>query len=172
MATKMVFVCSCGVVFDISDSTGMEAHIDANIRHAVSEGYVVAAYNTLDASKDRLVAKIKTHRDEKRLVFDLYAEYPAASGNMFGCAEASQNNWAKLATLDGQGAVTYPYTVTTYDERSSYDLIDIADREALILAIATVVQTERAQAAGYINNVLAALDVAAATAAAAPYLAM
>lgn len=38
MATKMVFVCSCGQVFDIGDSEGVAAHIDANPTHTASEG--------------------------------------------------------------------------------------------------------------------------------------
>jgi len=40
MATKMIFLCSCGAVFSIDDSEDMEAHIDANIDHTVSEAYV------------------------------------------------------------------------------------------------------------------------------------
>jgi Fe2+ or Zn2+ uptake regulation protein len=41
MATKMIFVCStCAAVFDINDTEGMEAHIDANTDHTVSESYV------------------------------------------------------------------------------------------------------------------------------------
>ena len=44
MATKMIFICStCGAIFDINDSEGMEAHIDANIDHTVSEAYVYDA---------------------------------------------------------------------------------------------------------------------------------
>jgi hypothetical protein len=77
-----------------------------------------------------------------------------------------------LATLDSQGAVAYPYTVTTYDERGSYALTDTADRQAATLAVAVVVETERAAAEAYIISVLAATDVAAAQAAASPYLAL
>jgi len=43
MATKMIFICSCGTVFDINDSEGMEAHIDSNTDHTVSEAYVYDA---------------------------------------------------------------------------------------------------------------------------------
>lgn len=39
MPTKMVFVCSCGQVFDIGDSEGVTAHIDANPTHTATEGY-------------------------------------------------------------------------------------------------------------------------------------
>ncbi len=40
MATKMLFLCSCGDSFDIDDSTGMTDHIDANTTHTVTEEYV------------------------------------------------------------------------------------------------------------------------------------
>ena len=43
MATKMLFLCSCGESFEIDDSTGMTDHIDANITHTVSEEYVHAS---------------------------------------------------------------------------------------------------------------------------------
>jgi len=131
---------------------------------------LVAAHTSLPAVQDSLVAQIKSHRDDYRLASVIHAEYPAASGNMFGCSAASQDNWSKLATLDGQGGVTYPYTVTTYDERGSYALIDTVDRQAATLAIATAVEIERASASSYISAVLAATDVDAAKAAAAPYL--
>ena len=131
---------------------------------------LVAAHTSLPAVQDSLVEQIKSHRDGPRLSVTLHAEYPAGSGNLFGCGAASQDNWSKLATLDSQGAVAYPYTVTTYDERGSYDLADAADRQAATLALATVVEVERGLAEGYILAVLAASDVAAAQAAAAPYL--
>jgi hypothetical protein len=133
---------------------------------------LVAAHTSLPAVQDSLVAQIKTHRDGPRLSNDLHAEYPAGSGNLFGCSAASQDNWSKLATLAFMGAVVYPYTVTTYDERGSYALIDTADRQAATLAVATVVEGERALAEGYILAVLAAPDATAAQLAAAPYLAL
>jgi len=131
---------------------------------------LVAAHRDLSEIQDQQVNAIKSHRDGQRLAFDVRAEYPAASGNMFSCSASSQDNWSKLATLDSQGSVTYPYTVTTYDERGSYDLIDTADREAATLAIATVVLTERGVAESYIAAVLATTDSDAARAAALPYL--
>jgi len=39
MATKMVFLCSCGTVFDIGDSDSKTTHIDNNPTHTVTEGY-------------------------------------------------------------------------------------------------------------------------------------
>ena len=132
---------------------------------------LVAAHTSLPAVQDSLVGQIKSHRDGPRLSVDLHAEYPAGSGNLFGCSAASQDNWSKLATLDGQGAVTYPYTVTTYDERGNYALTDTADRQAATLAVATVVEGERGLAEGYILAVIAAPDATAAQLAAAPYLA-
>ena len=133
---------------------------------------VVAAHSGLGAVKDRLVLEIKDHRDGERLTYALHAEYPPASGNMFSCSPASQDNWAKLATLDLQSAVVYPFTVTTYDERASYNLLNTADRESATLTVATVVLAERALAETYIIWVLAATTAAAAQTAAAPYLAM
>ena len=169
--TRMVFSCSCGVAWEIGDAAGMESHIDLNPNHVASEGYVAVAYPDLPAVKDRWISEIKIHRDRKRLVFDLRAEYPAGRGNMFSCSAASQDNWSKLATLDAQGAVVYPSAVPTYDGRGTYNIVNTADREAATLAIATVVITERANAEAYIQAVLAAVDETAAETAAAPYLA-
>tara|TARA_B110000211_G_C13920788_1_gene482649 strand:+ start:179 stop:769 length:591 start_codon:yes stop_codon:yes gene_type:complete len=133
---------------------------------------LVAMHTNLPAVQDSLVGQIKHHRDGPRLSSDLHAEYPSDSGNLFGCGAASQDNWSKLATLDAQGAVTYPYTVTTFDERRDYSLTDSADRQAATLAVATVVETERGLAETYITNVLAATDAAGAKAAARPYLSL
>ena len=133
---------------------------------------VVAAHTSLPAVKGRLLDDIKAHRDSQRLAYDLHAEYPAASGNLFSCSPASQNNWAKLATLDVQAAVVYPFAVTTYNELATYNLIDTADRQAATLAISAVVLGERTLATTYIAAVLAATSAAAAQAAAAPYLAL
>lgn len=130
-----------------------------------------ALVEDLDRTQAALIDAIKSHRDDQRLGLDLRAEYPAESGHLFGVGAASQDNWSKLATLDAQGAVAYPFAVTTWDERGSYDLVDTADREAATLAISTVVLTERAAAEGYIGAVLAASSAADARAAAAPYLA-
>lgn len=38
MATKMVYVCSCGSVFNIEDATDVESHLDSNTTHTVAEG--------------------------------------------------------------------------------------------------------------------------------------
>lgn len=126
----------------------------------------------LDAAKQVILTAIKAHRDEQRLGVDLHAEYPVGSGNWFSCSAASQNNWSKLALLDDRGIVQWPYTVTTYDEELSYDVVDSADLTGIITAVAVVVQMERATAAVYMTSVLAAADLAGAQAAAAPYLAL
>jgi hypothetical protein len=133
---------------------------------------VVAAHSSLPAVQTSLVRDIKYHRDSQRLGFDLQAEYPIASGNWFGCSAASQDNWNKLALLDDRGLIAYPYTVTTYDEMQSYDVMDSADLTGAITAVAAVVQMERATASIYIAAVLSAADVSAAEAAASPYLEM
>lgn len=130
----------------------------------------VAAHSSLPALKASLVDDIKYHRDGQRLGIDLQAEYPIASGNWFGCSAASQDNWNKLALLDDRGLVTFPYTVTTYDETRSYDVVDSADLTGMITAVAAVVRMERATASIYISAVLSAVDAPAAKAAAAPYL--
>jgi len=126
----------------------------------------------LAQTQQNILSDIKDHRDHDRLTNELRAEYPAASGDLFSCSPVSQDNWSKLATLDVQGAVVYPFAVTTYDELATYDLIDTADREAATLAISTVVLTERALAETYITAVLAAVTAAAAQTAADPYLAL
>ena len=123
----------------------------------------------LERTQDFLIKCIKDHRD-LRLATAVLAEYPAASGKMFSCSIVSQDNWSKLATLDSQGAVVYPFRVTTYDERDSYDLIDTADREAATLAVSVEVLTERTSADGYVSAVLAATTAADARSAASPYL--
>lgn len=131
-----------------------------------------ALVEDLASAQAQIIAQIKAHRDGQRLAHDLTAEYPAGSGLLFGCSAASQDNWAKLATLDDQGAIAYPFDVTTADERSAYSLIDTADRQAATLAVSAVVLTERATAAGCVSAVLAAGTIAEAQAAAAPYLAL
>lgn len=124
----------------------------------------------LERTQDFLVKCIKDHRDGVRLEADVLAEYPSSSGKMFSCSIVSQDNWSKLATLDAQGAVVYPFRVTTHDERGSYDLIDTADREAATLAVSIAVLTERASAEVYIAAVLAAVTAPDARVAAEPYL--
>ena len=125
----------------------------------------------LERTQDFLVKCIKDHRDGVRLAVEVLAEYPATSGKMFSCSIASQDNWSKLATLDNQGAVVYPFRVTTHDERDSYELLDAADREAATLTVSIAVLTERAVAEGYISAVLASTTADAARLAADPYLA-
>lgn len=148
------------LVFGAPPSIGDQAQCDA----------VVAAHMSLEIVQDRLVNQIKAHRDEQRLAIDLQAEYPSGSGKLFSCSATSQNNWAKLATLDDQGDVAYPYTVRTYDERDSYDLINSTDREAATLAVAAVVMAERSVAESAIAQVLAATSVSDAEVAALGYL--
>jgi len=98
------------------------------------------------------------------------AEYPASSGNFFSCSISSQDNWSKLGTLDTRGLVTYPFTVTTNDERGTYAIVDSADLTGIIGTVSAAVLTERTLAQGYITAVLAAPDEASAQAAAQPYL--
>ena len=40
MATKMIFLCSCGAVFDIGDSGDVENHLDARQDHVIHEATV------------------------------------------------------------------------------------------------------------------------------------
>ncbi len=130
---------------------------------------VVAAHAGLPGYQDMLVGQIKRHRDGVRME-RVRAEYPAASGNLFSCSTASQDNWSKLATLDGRGLVTYPWVATTADERGSYSIVDSADLTGMIGAVSAAVLTERASAQGAIDSVLAATSQAGADAAAAVYL--
>jgi len=66
--------------------------------------------------------------------------------------------------------VSYPFVVTTHDERSGVSLANSAELTAAITAIGTAVLNERALCAAFIADVLAAGDEAAAHAVAAPYL--
>jgi hypothetical protein len=43
MATRMLFICSCGETFDIDNYAGMDAHLEANPDHTASEEYVHAS---------------------------------------------------------------------------------------------------------------------------------
>jgi len=112
---------------------------------------------------------VSEHRDE-RLATVILAEYPAASGNLFGCSAADQDNWAKLATLDERGLMTYPFRAYTYDHAAHHDIVDSADLTAAIASISLAVMTERNTASGVLDNVAAATTEAAAQAAAEPYL--
>ena len=116
-----------------------------------------------------IITDIKTHRDQ-RFASVVLAEYPAASGNLFGCSMESQTNWGNLATLDALGLVSYPFPVTTHDELVTVVLADSADMTAAVGAVSAAVLAERATASSAISAVLAATTVADAHAAAAPYL--
>ncbi len=131
---------------------------------------LVAAHSSLPGVQDSLVSQIKNMRDSIRLESYILAEYPEGSGNLFSCSISSQDNWAKMSTLDERGLVSYPFTVTTYDERSSYNIVDSADLTAIIGAVSSSVLEERTLAQNYIAAVLAAPDIASAEAAAQPYL--
>lgn len=174
MATKMLFVCSCGATFDIGDSEGVETHLDARQDHIIHEATVhqSTAPDTLVIVQDRLVLQIRAQRDGARLEQQVFAEYPAGSGKLWRCGQQSQSDWSSLVSLDQRGLVSYPFRVFTFDERDHHDLVDSADLTAAVGAVSTAVLTERALAQSYIDAVLAATDEDEAEDAAAPYLAM
>ena len=126
--------------------------------------------DSLLAVQNRLVHDIKNHREYRLNNGYILAEYPASSGKMFSCSAESQNNWGKLGTLDALGLVSYPFTVTTYDERDQYDLTNGVDLKAMIGSVSAEVLAERLVAKGYIEAVLAATDTVLAHQAAEPYL--
>ena len=132
---------------------------------------LVAAHSGLEPFKDVLVGQLKAHRT-KRLESDVQAEYPVAAGNMFSCSEKSQGDWSKLASMQSQGLIQYPFRVYTFDDRGSYDLADAADLTGAVTAISAAVLTERATAQAYIDATLAAADEASAVVAAAPYFSL
>jgi len=174
MATKMMFNCSCGALFDIGNATGMENHIDIHIAHAVVESvvHISTTPTTLTTVQDALIVQIRIKRDGDRLENDVLAEYPAASGKMWRCGRESQSDWSSLVSMESQGLVVYPFRAYTFDERDHYDIADGADLTAAVAAISMAVLTERALAQGYIDAVLAATDEGDAEDAAEPYLAM
>jgi hypothetical protein len=174
MATKMIFLCSCGAVFDIGDTTGMADHIDARQDHTIHEATVhqSTSPDTLVSVQDQLILRIRAQRDGARLEQQVFAEYPAGSGNMFRCGQQSQSDWSSLVTLDQRGLVVYPFRVYTFDERAYHDLVDAADLTAAVGAVSLAVLTERGLAQSYADAVLAATDEDEAEDAAAPYLAL
>ena len=174
MATKMIFLCSCGAVFDIGDATDMELHIDVHQQHAVHESTVhqSTAPSTLVTVQDRLIVQIRAQRDGARLEQQVFAEYPAASGKMWRCGQQSQSDWSSLVSMDSRGLVTYPFRAYTFDERDFHDLVDAADLTAAVAAVSLAVLTERGLAQSYVDAVLAATDEDEAEDAAAPYLAL
>ena len=131
---------------------------------------IVASHSSLPAVQNSLVSQIKCKRDLVRLESYILAEYPENSGNLFSCSISSQDNWAKMSTLDDRGLVSYPFTVTTYDERGSYGITGSEDLTAIIGAVSSAVLSERTLVQGYVEAVLAAPDVDSAEAAAQAYL--
>lgn len=120
--------------------------------------------------REPILDDVAAHRDE-RMAGVIRAEYPAASGVLFGCSVPEQDGWSKLATLDARGLVAFPFRVWAADHDASHDLTDSADLTAAIAAVSLAVLTERATADSVLSAVAAASDEAAATAAAAAYLA-
>jgi hypothetical protein len=125
---------------------------------------------SLDSYKNMIVGQLIYERGQ-RLGFEVQAEYPAASGNLFSCSDSSQSDWSKLVAMESLGLVVYPFAVYTFDERVAYGITDSADLTAIVTAVSVAVLAERALAQGHIDAVLAAADEAAVDAAAAPYLA-
>ena len=120
--------------------------------------------------REPILDDVAAHRDE-RMAGVIRAEYPAASGVLFGCSVPDQDSWSKLATLDARGLVAFPFRVWAADHDASHDLADSADLTAAIAAVSLAVLTERAAADSVLSAVAAASDEAAAAAAAAAYLA-
>ena len=123
----------------------------------------------LEAYKQMVIGQIKEQRED-RLLYDVRAEYPPGSGKMFSCSMSSQINWGNLTVLDDRGLVTFPFTVTTYDEHDTYDLVDSADLTGAVGTVSSAVITERNTAQTYIVAVEAATTQAEVDTAAAPYL--
>jgi len=124
----------------------------------------------LDTFKNSIVEEIVSKRDWRFDNFFILAEYPATTGKMFSCSIEAQDNWDKLETLFTLSLVTYPFEVWTYDERDTYNIIDMADLTNILAVVATQVLAERTTAQTYIDAVLGAVDEATATAEAQPYL--
>ena len=125
---------------------------------------------SLNGIKDEIILEIKVQRSRRFDTGTVLAEYPSASGKFFSCSVASQDNWAKLATLDSLTLISFPFRVTTYDEREYYDIPDSAGILSGVSAVSSAVLIERTLASGYILAVLAATDEASARQAAEDYL--
>ena len=123
----------------------------------------------LAAYKALVIGQIKEQRDGQ-LEYVVLAEYPPGSGLMFSCSMTSQINWGNLTVLDDRGLVTYPFTVTTYDEQDTYSLVSAADLTGAVGTVSAAVMAARDIAQSYIVAVNAAATQADVDAAAAPYL--
>lgn len=124
---------------------------------------------SLEAYKNLVIGQIKEQRED-RLTYEIRAEYPPGSGNLFSCSTTSQINWGNLTAIDDRGLVTYPFTVTTADEMGSYDLTSSADLTGAVATVSAAVIAERSLAQTYIDAVNDAPDQASVDSAAAPYL--
>jgi len=167
----MIFVCSCGALFDIANATGMENHIDVHPSHAVTESvtHISTTPTTLTTVQDALIVQIRTKRDDDRLERDILAEYPVASAKMWSCGRQSQSDWSSLVSMETRSLVVYPFRAYTFDERAHYDIVDAANLTAIVAAVSAAVLTERALAQSYVDAVLAATDESDAEDAAQPY---
>jgi hypothetical protein len=130
----------------------------------------VATPYDLDSIKSDIVSEVLHKRNSRLDNHEILAQYPASSGKFFSCSEYSQNNWAKLETLFSLNLVEYPYTVWTYDEKDSYDVVNMLDLATILAAIASTVMTERSSAQGVVASVLSAANEQSAVDLAAPYL--
>lgn len=123
----------------------------------------------LEAYKHMVIDQIKEQRED-RLQYDIRAEYPPGSGKLFSCSMTSQINWGNLTVLDDRGLVTFPFTVTTWDEHDTYDIVNSADLTGAVGTVSAAVITERSTAQTFIVAVNAAATQAEVDTAAAPYL--
>ena len=172
--TQMLFLCSCGAVFDIGDSGGMSDHLVVHPDHSISERVVNADMmpTTLTALQDSLVVQIRTKRDKDRLEQQVLAEYPPGSGKLWRCGQQSQSDWASLVTLDERGLVVFPFRVYTWDERNFLDIESSQELTLIVQAVSQQVLQERAQAQTFVDAVLAATTEEECIAAADPYLSL
>ena len=151
-----------------SDYLGVDGSA-VSLQKAWAWDFGASALIEIEEWRQDIIEDIREHQAQ-RLAEVIRAEHPAASGNMFSCSIASQDNWSKLSTLDTRGLVVYPFTVYTA-AHVAYSLTAAADLPAAVAALASAVLPERASAESYIQAVLVAADETAAIIAAAPYMA-
>jgi len=125
----------------------------------------------LEMVRSRYLAAVIGERN--RRLNSVGFEYPPGSGKVFPIGPETEARWVGLFAmadvLTAQGA--YPFTVRTWDDRDSYDLVDATDARTMAATGLGAFAAARSIAGAVKDAVVAATDVAGIQAAASAYLA-
>ena len=127
----------------------------------------VAAWDPalLDRAKDDIFRKVDVETQRR---IDAGFEYPASSGKFFSLGHEGQLNL--LAMHVRAAVITYPHLMLTIDSRDSHLVLTAVDALAMVEAGLAAKEAVLAGGRSVKVNVLAAVDLAAAEAAAATWL--